>query len=206
MAQCNAHDDAAVAVDIQHAPVETVFDTSLDELDRIAREAGKEAHAPLMAVYTSATLFTADIDMHVSRMASNVFCAGANSVRVRIAVGRRTIHVARELREKACLQKAAIEHVEAHARIQEQVLAGMESTIAANVKTRLREASANFESAADADRKLRRAIDDQINADLNDADKAKTIITSRDIDSPESLARLRAACSDERGNLFNNRI
>lgn len=66
-AQCPASQGAQVSVEVTAAQVETAFDTNLPELERLARAAGREAHLPLMAVYSSNVLFAADIDLESSR-------------------------------------------------------------------------------------------------------------------------------------------
>lgn len=203
-AECPPSDEARISVEVSAGPVETVFDTSLEELERLARAAGREAHLPLRAVYSSSVLFTADIDTQVQEMTPRKSCAVAKSVRIRIAIGRRTIHAARELRDKACLRTAATDHAATHARHQEERLFAARETIVANLKAILREPSPVAGSAAEAERAFASLISAQIDADLAriDADKTEA---GRTIDSSDTLAQLKVVCPSEQADLADER-
>lgn len=149
IAQCPASQGAQISVEVTAAQVETAFDTNLPELERLARAAGREAHLPLMAVYSSSVLFAADIDSRVEQTQSRRSCAVAKAVRIRIAVGKRMIHAARELRDKACLRAAAVDHAATHARHQEERLLAARETIAANLKASLRTPAPDADSPAE---------------------------------------------------------
>ncbi len=203
-ARCPASQDARVSVEVTAAQVETAFDTSLPELERLARAAGREAHLPLMAVYSSSVLFAADIESRAEQTQARRSCAVAKSVRIRIAVGKRMIHAARELRDKACLRTAAIDHAATHARYQEERLLAARETIAARLKASLRTPAPDADSAVEAERALSRMISARIDADLAEIDADKTE-ANRVLDSAESLARLRAACPSEQIGLSDDR-
>jgi hypothetical protein len=203
-AQCPASQDARVSVEVTAAQVETAFDTSLPELERLARAAGREAHLPLMAVYSSSVLFAADIETRVEQTQARRSCAVAKSVRIRIAVGKRMIHAARELRDKACLRTIAIDHAATHARHQEGRLLAARESIAANLKASLRTPAPDADSAAEAERTLAQMISARIDADLAEIDADKTE-TNRVLDSAESLARLKAACPNEQAEVNGDR-
>ena len=203
-AECPPSDEARISVEVSAGPVETVFDTSLEELERMARAAGREAHLPLRAVYSSDILFTADIDTQVQETTPRKSCAIAKSIRIRIAIGKRTIHAARELRDKTCLRTAATDHAATHARLQEVRLFAARETIVANLKAILREPSPIADSAAEAERSFARLISAQIDEDLAriDADKTEA---GRTIDSSEVLAQLKAACQSEQADPADDR-
>ncbi|MDE2361040.1 MAG: hypothetical protein KGM42_00065 [Hyphomicrobiales bacterium] len=203
-AQCPASQDARVSVEVTAAQVETAFDTSLPELERLARAAGREAHLPLMAVYSSSVLFVADIESRVEQTQARRSCAVAQSVRVRIAIGQRTIHAARELRDKPCLRTAAIDHAATHARHQEERLPAAREIIAASLKASLRAPAPDADSAIEAERALAQKINARIDAELAGIDADKTE-TNRVLDSAESLARLKAACPNERAGVGDDR-
>lgn len=203
-AQCPASQDARVSVEVTAAQVETAFDTSLPELERLARAAGREAHLPLMAVYSSSVLFAADIESRIERTQARRSCAVAKEVRIRIAIGKRTIHAARELRDKACLRTAAIDHVTTHARHQEERLLAAREIISAKLKARLRAAAPDADSAIEAERALAQIINARIDADLAEIDADKTE-ANRVLDSADSLARLKAACPSEQAEVDGDR-
>ncbi len=66
-AECPTSEGARVSVEVTAGPVATAFDTSLPELERLAQTAGREAHMPLRAVYSSSVLFTSEIDSRVEQ-------------------------------------------------------------------------------------------------------------------------------------------
>mgnify|MGYP001765180619 CR=1 FL=1 len=204
IAQCPASQGAQISVEVTAAQVETAFDTNLPELERLARAAGREAHLPLMAVYSSSVLFAADIDSRVEQTQSRRSCAVAKAVRIRIAVGKRMIHAARELRDKACLRAAAVDHAATHARHQEERLLAARETIAANLKASLRTPAPDADSPAEAERALARLVSARIDADLAEIDADKTE-ANRVLDSAESLARLKFACPSEQAEVDGDR-
>lgn len=203
-AECPTSEGASISVEVTAAQVETAFDTSLSELERLARSAGREAHLPLMAVYSSSVLFVADIESRTEPTQARRSCAVAKSVRIRIAIGKRTIHAARELRDKACLRTTAIDHAATHARHQEERLLAAREAIVASLKARLHTPAPYADTAIEAERALARMISAHIDADLAeiDADKSEA---NRVLDSADSLARLKAACPSEQAEVGDDR-
>ena len=203
-AECPPPDEARIFVTVSFEPVETSFDVSLAELERLAVAAGREAHMPLMAVYSSSVVFSLRIQTRAKRIAAHRSCGAAKSIDVDIVVRKRTIHAARELRDMPCLLKAATDHAAAHARYQEDSLSAARETIASNLSARLRASSPAARSATEAEREISRIVSAQIDADLAsiDADKA---VAARAIDSPEALEKLKAACPNEQAGFVNER-
>ena len=200
--ECLAVTEPDVTVDIQAEPVSTVFDTSLGELEVLATAAGKRSRMPLMAAYSAAVLYTVDIPTQAGSTRSGTFCATSKSVRVRIVIGQRTIHAARELQGRPCLLATAIGRAEAHARNQEKSLGVMEAGIIKNIKDRVRDAAyLRSPSAQEAERQLTSSIAAQIDQDLQKAE-AEEKEANRRPDTPDSLHALQASCALDRSILF----
>jgi hypothetical protein len=203
-ANCPPSDGVRVTVEVSAERVETIFDADLEDLARLAQAAGRQAHMPLRAVYSSRTLYSANIDTQVQRLSSQISCAKARSIVVKITIGKRRIHVARELRDKPCLLRAAANHAYEHARYQEESLTSVREHIASNLADRLREPSPAAGSANEAERKFAQIVSAQIDRDLAKIDTDKAI-AARTIDSPEALAELKAACPTEQPDFMNER-
>lgn len=203
-ANCPPTEGVRIAIEVSSVPVETVFDTSLDQLAQLAQASGRRLHMPLRAVYSSRILYGANIKTQVKRISTGGMCARAQSIDVRISVEERKVHAARELRDKSCLLRAATNHALAHAQYQEASLAAARDLIASNLAARLREPLPAAVGATEAERALSRIVSAQIDADLANIDAEKTE-AARKIDSPEALASLEAACSTEPSKFVNER-
>lgn len=199
-AECPKPDGVRIDVDIAAGPVETLFDSSLKELERLARAAGRDAHLPLRAVYISNVLFGANIKVEGGAQPP---CAVARSIDVRIVISHRTIRVARELKDKACLLAAATTHAAGHARHEEETLLAARDEIASNLREQLRQVT-TAETEMEAEQRLARTVSAQINADLARLD-ADGSAAAKTIDSIDALARLKTACPDEQADLVNER-
>lgn len=185
-----------VSVDVSADPVETVFDTSLDELQRLATAAGKQAHMPLRAVYGSKVLFGAAIRSETESISPEEVCIVGVRVAVRIRVSEKMIHAAREIRDSTCLLRASVDHAMAHARHQERSLSAAREHMADALREMLREYRPPPLAAAKAEHALSQAISKHVDAELAaiDADRTQS---ARALDSPEALSRLRHACNGE---------
>ena len=89
-AGCAPSVDARIDVRIAAEPVETLFDISLQELERLARAAERTAHLPLRAVYTSNVLFGAKIAMQ-NGDADARSCVTVRSIDLRVKIASRRI-------------------------------------------------------------------------------------------------------------------
>ena len=203
-AECRQANQFKIEVEVSADPVETVFDTSLEELARLAHAAGRDAHTPLRAVYGSTVVFRADIQSEVRASDVNTFCAIARSIHIRVAIGKREIHAARELRERPCLLAAARDHALAHAQYQQKNLGEAKQRMSSSLMARLQRGMPETNSASEAERILARAVSAQIDSDLAEID-AEGTESGRAPDSPEVLARLRDICPAEQADLLRER-
>ena len=203
-ANCPPTEGVQITVEVSSVPVETVFDTSLDQLAQLAQASGRQVHMPLRAVYSSRILYGANIKTQVKRISTGGMCARARSIDVRISVEERKVHAARELRENSCLLSAATNHALAHAHYQEASLSAARDRIASSLAARMREPLPTAVGATEAERALSRIVSAQIDTDLANIDAEKTE-AARKIDAPEALASLEAACSTEQSKSVNER-
>jgi hypothetical protein len=181
-------------VDVASDQVEVVFDTSLDELQRLAIAADRQAHMPLRAVYSAKVLFGAAISSETTPASTQKICVVGVRVNVRIKVADRKIHVARELRDSKCLLDAAVGHARAHARYQEQSLSVAREPITTSLREVLQRSIPPAQTPADAERALNRVISARIDAELAKIDADRTQ-AARALDSAEALKQLNDSCS-----------
>jgi len=201
-AGCAPSVDARIDVRIAAEPVGTLFDISLQELERLARAAERTAHLPLRAVYTSNVLFGAKIAMQ-NGDADARSCVTVRSIDLRVKIASRRIRVARELQDKDCLLAAAEKHAAAHARQEERKLRASRAILASSL-FRLVQTFPMDGAAKEVEPGLTRAVSTQINADLAKLDE-EADGASEAIDSVEALATLKNACPDEQADLDHGR-
>jgi hypothetical protein len=123
----------ALEVDYRFDDEKVLFDTSLSELTALARAAQREAHLPLLAIYTSTVEYKADIAVDAQEVAPELFCARLGPLRVAVHIHQRNIHVAREIGERGCLVAAATQHARAHAHNERRAYARVETRLRENL-------------------------------------------------------------------------
>ncbi|WP_296713108.1 hypothetical protein [Rhodoblastus sp.] len=189
-AECAEARIEPLAIDYQIDDERVLFDTTLPELDSLARAAKREAHRPLMAVYTSKVLYQADISVDVNEVSPGLYCGLAAKMRIRVQIIDRNIHVAREVRDQDCLVSAATRHARLHAENERGAYAMVETILRKRI---LPGQPFSASSVIEAKKWLTSLIGAQIDADMDRVEKLKAS-ANQETDSAQDLARLRGAC------------
>lgn len=179
-----------LTIDYQIDDERVLFDTTLPELDSLARVAKREAHRPLMAIYTSKVLYQADISVDVNEVSPGLYCGLAARVRVRVHILDRNIHVARDIRGQECLLTAATQHARLHAENERGAYSKVGTILGRHT---LPSQPLAASSVNEAKKRLTSLIGAQIDADMDSVEKLKAT-ANQETDSPQDLARLRGAC------------
>jgi len=111
-----------VEIQISKSEIQEAYDMKAADIQRLAESTGKQPSWPGLGVSNSDTTYSAAISENVARERDGSYCATADHVQIVIALKNRVIHLARELKEKPCLERIQKERLLKLARAYEQAL------------------------------------------------------------------------------------
>jgi len=190
-----------VSVDVSHTELHEVVDTSRDEIDRLATEAGKEDRLPLFGFYTAVIVYEIHLKSRVQHLESGSFCSIPIAAKIIIKLNHRVIHLAKETKTDSCLYDAAREHAWLHALADERALSEKSIALSATLRavlpylplsTAVSEQAAESQTAA--------LVTTEIERELSSVDEFRAKLNNS-VDSPSELARLHSKCSTSEDQL-----
>jgi len=169
----------------------------VEEMQRMAGpSAGK--HFPLLGMAGGAFSAALAVDASAAEIGPGLVCAAPRLITMRIGYVDRSVLIAKEATADSCLYEEILEHELRHARIYDQVVDTFVPILTEQIKTwvtqnRLHAAP----TVATAKTRLRQQIAVRVNAVIKDLKEENNRLQA-EVDSPQELDRLRAAC-DGRG-------
>lgn len=192
-ASCESAPPAVVTVEARSSEVHEEFDTTGDEIRRVAAARGVQPHWPALGAYISEVRYRADISQNAQLEDSGLYCATPGAVRLFVSLDGRVIHLARELKGDRCLKEIVRRHEQSHADADEQAFKQVLASSSALRTSLAHLEPARAASAAIAKASVRAAVERYVSAlfDRLDGDRARL---NRMLNSPRAIAQLREQC------------
>lgn len=192
-ASCENAPPAVITLEVHRSGVREDFDTTSDEIRRVAAAKGVQPHWPALGVYTSKLRYRAEISQNTQAEDGGLYCATPGSVDIIVSLESRVIHLARELGEDRCLEKGVRQHERQHSRADEQAL---DQGVASSTELRVRLAHlgpSRAPSAEIARASVKAAVEDRIAAFLDRLDRVRARL-NQIVDAPQAIAQMRNRC------------
>ncbi len=195
--ECPQVADFAVRVYPVRGEVARNTTIGVEEMQRMAGPSAAK-HFPLLGMAGGAFSAALVVDASTAEIGPDLVCAIPRLIKVRIGYVDRTVFIAKEAADDACLYKETLEHELRHARIYDEVVDAFVPIVTDQIKISVKQVRLHPEpSAATAETRLRHQIAVPVNAVIKDL-KEENNKRQAEVDSPQEVARLRAAC-DGRG-------
>jgi hypothetical protein len=189
-ATCQNANPPIVTIRTEEVDVEERFDTTAADLRRAAAAMGAKTHEPLLAAYSSDLTYAANIFEDARQEAGGVFCATLSSIDVLVTLKNRVIHLARELQQTPCVEKAQREHWREHARVDAQAV--QEFPLLSQLRQALAELPpAQAHSVMTAKTQVTVAVRSELQKLMDKLDSYRATLKQK-VDTPDSIEHLRA--------------
>ena len=190
-----AQTTSSVLVRVQREDAREVFDTVRSELTRLAKVTGSSHHEPIFGAYIAVHGYIFDFEDEITQK-DGIFCASAVTLRVSLVLKDRTIHLAREIQDNACLREATRNHQLQHAKADDRAFAEAVLPLTEKLRASFRVSpGGEGASPAQARQRLEDALDQQIEVHYRSVEDERKRLDN-EIDSPDNLKRLRLACAN----------
>ena len=188
-ATCQNGNPPIVTIRTEEVDVEERFDTTAADLRRAAATVGAKTHEPLLAAYSSDLTYAANIFEDARQEADGVFCATLSSIEVLVTLKNRVIHLARELQQTPCVEKAQREHWREHARADAQAV--QEFPLLSQLRQALTELPpAQAQSVTTAKTQVTVAVRSELQKLIDKLDSYRATV-KQEVDSPDAIEHLR---------------
>jgi hypothetical protein len=111
-----------VEIEVSKSEIKEAYDITAADLQRLAETTGKRPSWPGLGASSSEIAYAAEASQDAEKEPDGSYCATLAYVHVVIALKNRVIHLARELKEKPCLERAQKERLLKLAHADEQAL------------------------------------------------------------------------------------
>ena len=119
---CDKAPAPQVEIEIARTEVQEAYDITAADIDRLAQSTGERPSWPGLGASSSDIAYGAEISESAAKERDGSYCATAAYVRIVITLKNRMIHLARELKEKPCLERIQRERLLRFAHADEQAL------------------------------------------------------------------------------------
>ncbi len=187
--KCDNAPAPQVEIEVSKSEIKEAYDITAADLQRLAETTGRRPSWPGLGASSSDIAYAAEISEDAETEPDGSYCATPAYVHVVIALKNRVIHLARELKEKPCLERAQKERLSKLAHADEQALGEFPiETEMRQLLAQLRPSRAKSELAAKA--QVTTAVRQRIQVVL-DKIQDYTAELDRKINAPEEIVRLR---------------
>jgi hypothetical protein len=185
---CDKTPAPQIEIELSRSEIQEADDITVADIERLAQSTGKRPSWPGLGASSADIAYGAEVSEEAAKVRDGSYCATPAYVHIVIALKNRVIHLARELKDKPCLERIQRERLLKLARADEQALD--EFPIEAEMRRLLgeiRPTRAKSELAAKA--QVTTAVREKIQTLLDKVqDHAAEI--ARKINAPEEIERL----------------
>lgn len=126
-----------VQVETTHGELRELFDTTVADLTRIAKDRNAPLRHPILGVYISSIGISLHINDRIAGLGKGRRCSVPEAITVRLALTGRAVHLPRDFAENVCLLDLARGHQRKHAQADADLFDGIVSRFAEDLRARM---------------------------------------------------------------------